>query len=163
VRHGARGAHALAGQGFEHLADFGLRHQRDVARDLARGERRLRHAPEEVDPGVAVGMPGARVGEAELHREAVAHGGSAVAARLEGADGAAELHREPDGLRLGDAVAIAGERLRPARDLEPRRDRHRGLHQRAAEHRRRAMLARARGERAHRGLQRTVRFLEGRA
>jgi hypothetical protein len=117
-------------------------------------------AVEEIDPCIAVHVPCRHVRKAQAHGDAMTHRARLGAHGFQRAHGTAELHGEAAFLRLGETLAVVREGEGPAADLESRGDRQRGLHEGAAHHRRRGVLARFRGEAAHRAFEAAVRFLE---
>jgi hypothetical protein len=157
VGHGARRAHARARGRLEHLAHLGLHHQRYVARDLRGGGDRLADAIQEIDPCIAMHVPRRHVGEAEMHRDAMAYRRALRSERLERTDGPAELHGERGGLRIGEPVAVVGEGERPARELDSRRDRQGRLHEGSPHHRRGGAPSRRGSARRSRGCDRLPR------
>ena len=156
VGHRARAADAFHGSGLEHLADFGLREQRHVARDLADGGRDERELGQEPRELIAVVVPRSRLVQVQAHRETVAHHRALGADRVQGADRAAELDAERPLARLGQAQAAAVERGRPPSNLQPGRDRRGGLHQGTAEHHRAGVAARVADQPARRRRQDAV-------
>ena len=134
-----------------HLGDLGLGEQHDVARDLrhrAGGHRQRRR--ELADPPPQRVPRQHRLGQPERRRVGLGHARPGLAERGQRARRAAELRREALDADLVEPAPRVLQARHPARGLEPERDRHRLLEQRAARQRRVAVGARELRRRAAR-------------
>ena len=135
VRHRQAGAVALAGRLVE-LVDLGLRHQREVLRQLAEVAAQQAHLHAQAQPAVALRVP-AHVGQRQ--RQLGGHGRQhvlgAVAHRVQRADGAAQLQQQRGLALLAQPLGAAQQRHQPVHQLEAQADHLRRLHHRAAQHR----------------------------
>ena len=139
-----RGCSSTLGHGFRELAELGTAEKKDVRRDLAHDVRGAHHRVTTAGHRTPVGVPWpARGREAQLIRKQVCcaqgfprHRG--VDGR-EGADGATTLDGQGRSRRT-DLEHGVGHCTKPARSLEPERDRQGGLAEGPPDHHCRAVL-----------------------